>query len=359
MYWEDEKGYNICKCDVYHSKKGSRYLLHAALRENMPSEVIQVLLHCDPEAATIFDELASLPIHIALEVKASKDILLDLIKIYPGCCRVKDQQGLLPLHIAAWNNAPFDVVSLLVLLYPEACCQLDYYSFTPLCLGAWNSCSYDTLSLLIRTNPHACKGKNTFGSLPLHSAVQDGVKSSNIALLLQQYPEGSKEVDLDDNLPIHILTHPDNVEEMSMERAKSLALLLKAYPESVHIATPHVPSPVEVFYSLRQYISHDIVRMVFNASPSYFKTDEPQYVNLYNELNWQARRPYVLLAARLARKKFRRLAGCNENCICNRRSLVTDNKRRSLAMLLNKVIINQRGNQQIRSDVFRYIMAYF
>lgn len=366
-----------CTCSCNDKRKDCRMLVHAALRNIIPAEVVHLLLYYAPDAAMILDEFASLPIHIALENKASKELLMELIDIYPGCCKIKDRQGLLPLHIAAWSDAPPEVVSRLIQLYPEACAEVDLYSFTPLCLGAWNSCSFETLSMLVKTWPEACREKNTFGSLPLHSAVQDSARSDSVALLLQIYPQASRDIDNDGNLPIHVLSNSNDIKKMSSNTIESLRLLLKSYPESVHVSTSFMQSPVNIFFEMREHISNSVLRMVFNASPSLLYVNQNyEHLSLYRELNWQPRKLYVLVGVRVSIQKAERKHNCGVNCICMLQKLLHLRKMERLAIsnqssmmflrIFHELCVPQpasdftrgRGQLEIRNDIFRYIMTY-
>lgn len=372
-------------CACKNSKRADcRLLIHTALRSNFPVELVHMFLCYAPDSAMIIDKLGSLPIHIALENKASKEILLELIDIYPACCKVKDRQGLLPLHIAVWSNTSTEVIERLVKLYPGACSELDFYSFTPICLGAWNSCSIETLSILVETYPEACREKNTFGSLPLHCAVQDSALPENVALLLKVYPQACREVDNDGNYPIHGLTayifnYFKRHHKFPSHSKVCLELFVKEFPESVHMSTTFMKCPLEIFFENKYFVPKDIMRMILNSCPSKLVlSPNLSHIAEYRELNWQARKMFVLLAHRLANNRNDIKHACHSGCICvlekirnvdhfNAGKDKDDPSSYCIVNTLRKIALVHGGNFSpkskfsncsISSDIFRCILSF-
>jgi Ankyrin repeats (3 copies) len=95
--------------------------LHLACANQITeANVIRLLLHVCPEAATACDEKGYLPLYIACNYGASMEIIKILLEIHANGTMVQGKDGSLPLHLACLRQMPLlPVVELLVQTCPD------------------------------------------------------------------------------------------------------------------------------------------------------------------------------------------------------------------------------------------------
>jgi len=122
--------------------------LHSAASFRAPVEVIEGLLECYPEAASMTNNYGNLALHFTAWKKGPLDCMKLLLQIFPEGAAQKNNHGNLPLHYAAHYNAPIEVVESLYHAYPEAARQKNNDSNTPLDLAVADGASNNVVALL-------------------------------------------------------------------------------------------------------------------------------------------------------------------------------------------------------------------
>uniref|UniRef100_A0A7S4S0K3 Ankyrin repeat protein n=1 Tax=Ditylum brightwellii TaxID=49249 RepID=A0A7S4S0K3_9STRA len=157
---------------------GPRAPLHYAIKYNASFDVIELLLHKDPDAARV---KGWTPLHEACESNASVEMVRYLLEIWPNAARERVGDGYTPLCYAINQNASIDVIEMLLEVYPDAAryplAELDdeYYDGdddTALHMACnKNSISLEVVSALLSIWPDAVCHKNiNNGETPLHRA---------------------------------------------------------------------------------------------------------------------------------------------------------------------------------------------
>ena len=146
-------------------KKGRNGLLplHTAILNNVPVEVIHVLLKAYPSAAQEkgkFIDEHMLPLHFAICERRSLDVVQALLDVYPKGVeeRITNKDGKLPLSLSLELGAPDDVVLAVLNAYPNAAMDCGKY--------------------------------NDISILPLNTAIRKKRSLGIVKELLRVYPEG-------------------------------------------------------------------------------------------------------------------------------------------------------------------------
>mmetsp|Transcript_40649 Transcript_40649/g.85387 ORF Transcript_40649/g.85387 Transcript_40649/m.85387 type:complete len:247 (-) Transcript_40649:76-816(-) len=75
-------------------------ILHACVRFNPPSGIINRMIELCPDAPRSQDCLNRTPLHVAAGTSACPSVLKVLVDSYPDACEFKDKDGRMPLHMA-------------------------------------------------------------------------------------------------------------------------------------------------------------------------------------------------------------------------------------------------------------------
>mmetsp|Transcript_9056 Transcript_9056/g.12159 ORF Transcript_9056/g.12159 Transcript_9056/m.12159 type:complete len:254 (+) Transcript_9056:112-873(+) len=97
-----------------------RNTLHVALMYGCSSDVIELLLFCDPLCAQTEDTLGRLPIHYACSNGSNPDVLKLLLSADPSSARASDKNGWLPIHVAIHMGASTESIKELLDANPSS-----------------------------------------------------------------------------------------------------------------------------------------------------------------------------------------------------------------------------------------------
>ena len=75
-------------------------LLHAVIKYNPPTKVLEAMIQAHSDAIRGQDCLRRTPLHVACGVGSDSSIIRMLVRAYPEACDVQDVDGRTPLHLA-------------------------------------------------------------------------------------------------------------------------------------------------------------------------------------------------------------------------------------------------------------------
>ena len=87
---------HIQKCDEFNGMT----FLHAVVKYNPPTEVIEAMIQADTDAVKGQDCLGRTPLHVACGTGSDVSIIRLLVRAYPEACDIEDVDGRTPLHLA-------------------------------------------------------------------------------------------------------------------------------------------------------------------------------------------------------------------------------------------------------------------
>ena len=86
---------HIQKCDEFNGMT----FLHAVVKYNPPTEVIEAMIQADTDAVKGQDCLGRTPLHVACGTGSDASIIRLLVRAYPEACDIEDVDGRTPLHL--------------------------------------------------------------------------------------------------------------------------------------------------------------------------------------------------------------------------------------------------------------------
>ena len=86
----------ISRCDELHGMT----LLHACVRYDPPTSLLQQVVNFYPQAIMGVDCMGRTPLHVATGCGASSYVIKLLTTYYPDACNIQDRDGRTPLHFA-------------------------------------------------------------------------------------------------------------------------------------------------------------------------------------------------------------------------------------------------------------------
>ena len=188
-------------------------------------------------------------------------VICELILKSPETVKVKDRNGDLPLFLACRRpKVNVNVLRALLQVYPSAA-HIKAYGNTALHhLLQKGNASPENVKLLLSFNPDAVKTPNNFGNLPLHYlCASERPDILTVRAVLEAYPSGITTVNKSAETPIQRALAKNNDEAM-----------------------------------------RERIRIMLRASrPSALSSGQ---LELFRQLNWEARRIIILLCVNLARR---------------------------------------------------------
>ena len=197
--------------------------LHETVRYNATTDMIKLLLHVNPAAATVAVRDLSLdgtivfeghlPLHLAVEHQGGERgaAVVDLLlRVYPQAVMVREKDGYLPLHIAAefqGGNRGTAIVDLLLKAYPDAVKAKEKFGSLPLHLAAEHQNDSAVLEVLLKAYPAAVLAKNDNKETPMDIWLDRPLIDDDRAdQLIEYYGNDKPLLSLDFNLPSHLDT---------------------------------------------------------------------------------------------------------------------------------------------------------
>jgi ankyrin repeat protein len=94
--------------------------LHTCIYNDMPYEVVEMILNAYPRALKVEDSRNILPLSLELQQEARDDVIRLLVQKYPRAVCKASSEGLLPIHYAVSNTeVTVDVLQFLKEQYPN------------------------------------------------------------------------------------------------------------------------------------------------------------------------------------------------------------------------------------------------
>jgi Ankyrin repeats (3 copies) len=148
--------HRLCGCEFYH--------LHAALSSGASASVLQVVMErFGEQQLRLSDCQGQLPIHIAMANTKTDDainVVLDqVLRPFPEAATIRDMKARLPLHVGLHAKADFRLVNALLELHPlskvEICDTRDarYANKAPLWMATGCDCDLSTVYSLLLGDP--------------------------------------------------------------------------------------------------------------------------------------------------------------------------------------------------------------
>jgi ankyrin repeat protein len=148
--------------------------LHVFLKKNTNEAnlpAINLLLEAEPRAAMVRDSTNSqfTPLHLACKnPRVPFRIVAAMVEACPKAASVPDSNDYLPIHHACEVGTAAEVVELLWKAYPESAVAQTKKKDSALSLACSCNKSTATVAFLIQANPNALTEKNHYGFVPLH-----------------------------------------------------------------------------------------------------------------------------------------------------------------------------------------------
>jgi len=217
-------------------------LLHAACKNNAPSDTIQLLLNLNPDSISQRDDSGWLPLHRAcIYMEPSLTMIELLISHYPEAVRAPvnaiECGNELALHLALTSGASADIIFILLDHYPDAAKLVTEWTGEIALHYPYHDESTDTATLqvykrLIKLYPEGVYHTTDNGSLPLHNLCQCPFIPLNVVkFLIDQYPDSVKTRNMNVCLPLHCAVYSGSLE--------IIQLLIEYYPDSVKSKDGH------------------------------------------------------------------------------------------------------------------------
>lgn len=106
--------------------------LHLACWGGASFELVELLLNCKKDSASIKTKDGWTPIHLACRYNASVDVVTALLKAAPQSATIKAKGGWCALHLACWWQSSTPVLKAILLAYPSAANIQTWEDYTPL-----------------------------------------------------------------------------------------------------------------------------------------------------------------------------------------------------------------------------------
>ena len=269
-------------------KKGRNGLLplHTAILNNVPVEVIHVLLKAYPSAAQRkgkFKDEHMLPLHFAICERRSLDMVQALLDVYPKGveARITNKDGKLPLGLSLELGAPDDVVLAVLEAYPKAamdCGRYNDVSILPLNIAIQKKRSLDIINELLTVYPEGAKRRlPSGGELPLSLAITTiGISDDVVMAILEANPDAAKDMISNDSstLPLHLA--------ILMKRSLGIMqALLDVYPKAAEVIMKRKRDmKLPLSHALTRGVSDDIVLAILATYPAAAKAKSVYYYGL-------------------------------------------------------------------------------
>jgi len=187
-------------------------LLHFAVSNKAPLEILEHIVACYPEALVAQDWNDSTPLHRACVWNDRPFELFELLTNEEAAC-IRDKNGMLPLHCYCQGSLHtrteplnLQIVPLLVDAFPESVRLVDNDGNTPLELAVASAVENEEIPViryLLELYPEAVTRENDDGPLLIHTACYS--RCPNILrFLVEEYPQTSTVVD-ELGTPLHCL----------------------------------------------------------------------------------------------------------------------------------------------------------
>ena len=218
---------------------------------------------------------------------------------YPWALKQRDCAGDLPLHVAIKReDASYMVICELLSKCPETAKTKDKNGDLPLFLACRRpKVNVNVLRTLLQVYPSAAHVK-AYGNTALHHLLQKGNSSAeNVKLLISYNPDAVRTPNNFGNLPLHYLCASERPHILTVRA------VLDAYPKGITYVNKSAETPIQRALSKNNdEAMRERIRIMLRAScPSALSCGQ---LELFRQLNWEARRIIILLCVNLARRSY-------------------------------------------------------
>ena len=151
----------------------------------VPVQVVQLLLRCNPRAAAVPDSEQYLPLHHACEMGSSLEVIQALIEAFPDATKAMTRKQDSALSLACTCNKSVETVKLLIESNPEALTKWNDYGFAPLhCVCRAHQPRMGIVQALVDACPSCVDIQNNAGETPKHLASSNSGAFAGVLQLL-------------------------------------------------------------------------------------------------------------------------------------------------------------------------------
>lgn len=234
----------ILECLLRVWPEGSRYRnwygdtpLHSAINNGHLSAT-NLLLKRRPDLIHDTTRGGYYPLHLAARM-GHRRLVKRLLAVSPVSVQLRTLDGSTPLHVAATAGADsmIPVIDLLLQHWPEAAHAYDDAGLTPIHKAIGVGPDWLTVKLL-KPYPHLLHDTTRDGSTVLHLAATSAIHSALVALILSLVPSSAEARNNDGAVPLHVAA--------ANGLLSNVELLLRAWPEGVHVYDVHGCTPLHV-----------------------------------------------------------------------------------------------------------------
>jgi ankyrin repeat protein len=227
-------------------------ILHYAVQDRgLDSfQLVEKIVDCRRESASIRSLSENLPIHFAVLSDAGHSIRANLIAAFPDGLSAKNRDGDVPLHIAVRNqknvNAA-EAVLQLIEAYPSAAHILDNNKELPVHCALRLGASAIVISRLLDANPSSLRCADADKDLPLHRGLEvTGTDEDVIIRMVQMQPTSCQKRNRRGDLPLH-----DAIR--SGKSVRIVVAVVEVFPDAIVIADNEGWNPIHLVTSSRLY----------------------------------------------------------------------------------------------------------
>ena len=245
------------------------------MRDDPEVEIIAMLIDMNPKGVSTCLPGGILPLHWA--AAASHPAVVELLlSVYPRGAECRTDNGKLPLHWLCGSSMPlYQNICKLLMTNPMSAAVTDAFGDLPLHIliksDALPKISKECVLILLKYNPTAARTTDSWGFLPLQY-IQLLVPDADLEIyraLFEIYPEAAK-------IPYRAV---------SSTISRHMTVLTKA--TELYSSTEDRTGWWKASHSWRYHIT-EVLRLYLSYFPN-------EYLNLFKEINWNARKEAVLL----------------------------------------------------------------
>jgi ankyrin repeat protein len=180
--------------------------LHLSVLQNVPVEVVHLLLAARPDAAKEKDKYGMTPLHLGVLNRSTAAVLRAMIISCSEATLEKDADGRTPLHSAIEKNAPTDVLRVLLAATPGALRIKGRGDRTALHYMMGNNAPPASVQAVLEVWPDAIKQTCDEGMTPLHYGLSKQAPVELVCAAMNAWPDVVHEKDGKGRTPLQVAT---------------------------------------------------------------------------------------------------------------------------------------------------------
>ena len=269
--------------------------LHQLCMSAFPSlELVRLTLSISAFAVRERDSNGNLPLHVSVNRDDPVTLVVrELLKVYPAGAKIRDSQGNLSLFLACRRpKVTAGVIKALLQVYPEAARVKCFGNLALHHLVHTGSASPECIRLLLEVFPEAAGVANKQSNLPLHYlCAQSNPHLESVRILMNAYPSGVTALNDAGETPI--------MRALSVLRGAGGGHTNRAGRRNNDLESNAIPKDDEDAERIHQRECRERVRLLLLTSSSTALNNEQRL--LLRDLNWEARRPAMLICSAILR----------------------------------------------------------